>query len=78
MAAVTKPATPVSESQFQPPDVMNNEWLDTGPPNFAHAHNGFHYETLRIRRDFCGPEKIMLPNGTVFEISPSELDSKKP
>lgn len=73
------PVTPVKGSQsHQPPDIMNNEWLDTGPPDFAHAHNGFHYETLRVRRDLHGPEKITLPDGKLFEISPSQVDSDKP
>lgn len=69
------PATPTSRSQFQAPDIMNNEWLDTGPPPFSHAHNGFHYETLKIRRDFKG--RITLPDGKVVEITPSQLDTEK-
>jgi hypothetical protein len=71
------PASPTSGSHYQPPDLMSNEWLETGPPRFAHAHNGFHYETLRVRRDFHGPEKIALPNGEFFEINPSTLDADK-
>jgi hypothetical protein len=53
---------------------MSNEWLDTKEPDFAHRHNGFHYETLRIRRDFHGPEKITLPNGEAIDIHPLKPD----
>jgi hypothetical protein len=70
-------ATPVKGPHFQPPDILSNEWLNTETPSFAHAHNGFHYEPLRVRRDFYGPEKITLPNGELFEINPSHLGSNK-
>ena len=56
---------------------MSDEWLDTGPPSFVHAHNGFHYEMIRIRRDFNGPEKIALSNGEILEINPSQLGADK-
>lgn len=64
------PAVAGNGSWFQPPNVEKDEWLQVGPPNFAHARAGFHYETLQIRRDFNGPEKITLPNGKVIEIKP--------
>lgn len=70
-------ASPIDGSRFQSPDIMSNEWLDTQAPDFAHTHNGFHYETLRIRRDFHGPEKITLPDGKVIEIHPSKPDVDK-
>jgi len=69
------PASLISGSQLQPPDIMKNEWLDTEPPPFSHVHNGFHYETLRVRRDFT--VRITLPNGKILEITPSQLDTDK-
>jgi hypothetical protein len=56
---------------------MSDEWLNTEAPGFAHAHNGFHYETLRVCCDFFGLEKITLPNGELFEINPSQLGGGK-
>jgi hypothetical protein len=71
------PATPLSGSRFQPSDMLQNEWLDIGPPSFSHAQPGFHYETLRVRRDFYGPQTITLPNGKLVHINPSQLDTEK-
>jgi hypothetical protein len=57
-------------SGLQPPDVMTDEWLNNPNPDFSHIHNGFRYEELRLRRDFHGPERIKLPDGTYIEIAP--------
>ena len=57
-------------SHLQPPDFMNDEWLNSSEPNYSHIHNGLLYEELRIRRDFYGPEKIQLPDGSEIHISP--------
>lgn len=72
------PANPVDGTKFQPPEFMNDEWLKTSQPSFAHTHNGFHYETLRVRRNFYGPEKIVLHNGETIEISPAQFDTNNP
>lgn len=57
-------------SQLQPPDFMTDEWLNSNEPNFGHIHNGLLYEELRLRRDFYGPERILLPDGNEIRISP--------
>ncbi|HXU92263.1 MAG TPA: hypothetical protein VFP33_01270 [Gallionella sp.] len=57
-------------SYLQPPNFMNDEWLNSNAPNFSHIHKGLLYEELRVRRDFCGPERIKLPDGSEVEISP--------
>lgn len=57
-------------SQLQPPDFMTDEWLNSNEPNFGHIHKGLLYEELRIRRDFYGPERIKLPDGSEVDIAP--------
>lgn len=56
-------------SQLQPPDFMRDEWLNSSEPDFSHIHNGLLYEELRMRRDFYGPERIKLPDGSEVNIS---------
>ncbi len=60
----------IGGSHLQPPEFMSDEWLNCGAPDFDHIHKGLLYEELRVRRDFCGPERIKLPNGDEVEISP--------
>ena len=60
-----------NESNMQPPDFMNDEWLNSSAPDFELIHNGLQYEELKIRRDFYGPEAIALPNGDTIQISPN-------
>jgi hypothetical protein len=57
-------------SHLQPPDFMRDEWLNSNAPNYCHIHNDLLYEELRIRRDFFGPEKIRLPDGSEIHLSP--------
>ncbi|MES2672546.1 MAG: hypothetical protein V4673_19285 [Pseudomonadota bacterium] len=57
-------------SHLQPPEFMSDEWLNASAPDFAHIHNGFRYEELRVRRDFNGPETIKLPDGCEIHIAP--------
>lgn len=59
-----------TSSQLQPPEFMNDEWLNSSEPDFSHVHNGLLYEELKIRRDFYGPETIQLPDGSEIHISP--------
>jgi hypothetical protein len=56
-------------SHLQPPDFMRDEWLNSSEPDFSHIHNGMLYEELRVRRDFYGPERIKLPDGSEVQIS---------
>ncbi len=60
----------VNGSGLHPPDVISDGWLTNTHPDFSHIHNGFRYEELRLRRDFHGPERIKLPDGTYIEIAP--------
>jgi hypothetical protein len=72
-------ATPVDGTRFRPPDMLRDEWLDLGPPSFSHAQAGsFHYETLRVRRDFYGPQTITLPGGELVQIVPGHPPGDKP
>lgn len=64
-------------THFQPPDFMNDEWLNSAVPDFSHIHNGLLYEELRVRRDFYGPERIKLPDGCEFQISPPNMNQPK-
>lgn len=64
-------------THFQPPDFMNDEWLNSNAPNFSHVHKGLLYEELRVRRDFYGPERIKLPDGCEVEISPQSKSAPK-
>lgn len=57
-------------SRLQPPDFMSDEWLNNNEPNFSYIHNGLLYEELRMRRNFYGPERIKLPDGSDLDISP--------
>lgn len=56
-------------TRLQPPDFINDEWLNSSEPDFSHIHNGVLYEELRLRRDFYGPDRIKLPDGCEVEIS---------
>jgi hypothetical protein len=66
-------AVPLAGVELRPPDFMASDWLNAGTPDFSQVHNGFHYEELRARRDFHGPERIELPDGNVFELRPGPL-----
>jgi len=61
-------------TNLQPPEFMNDEWLNTPVPDYSNLHNGYEYEETKIKIDFRGPEKITTPNGTVLEISPTKPD----
>lgn len=61
---------PVGGKQFNPPDFLNEQWLDPIEPDFSEVHNGFRYERVTFRQDFYGPERIKLPNGYEIEITP--------
>jgi len=61
---------PADGARLAQPDINNEPWLNPGEPDYSTVHNGFIYETLRLKRDFHGPETIKLPEGTSFKISP--------
>jgi len=58
---------------YQPPDFLRNEWLNNNQPDFSNIHNGIQYDEMKVRRDFYGPERIMLPNGEEFVITPNMM-----
>lgn len=64
-------------THLQPPDLMSDEWLNSSAPSFSHVHKGLMYEELRVRRDFYGPERIGLPDGSEIEISPPNENPPK-
>lgn len=70
--ASTEPDT----THFQPPDFMSDGWLDNQHPDYSHIHNNLVYETMKIRRDFYGPETIKLPSGGTMEIRPPEAGTE--
>lgn len=55
---------------LNPPNFMPDEWLDNPTPDFSNINNGYKYEEAVVRRDFQGPETILLPNGTEIDIAP--------
>jgi len=57
-------------THMQPPEFMNDEWLNASVPDYSDLHNGYMYEDARVKKDFHGPEKITTPSGQVLEISP--------
>lgn len=67
----------IGGTHLQPPDLMNDEWLNSAAPSFSHVHNGLMYEELRVRRDFYGPERIKLPDGCEVEIAPPSENAPK-
>lgn len=58
----------------QPPDFMSDKWLNAEEPYFSYLSNGYIYEEARYRKDFYGPERISLPDGTVLELKPSPTE----
>jgi hypothetical protein len=67
----------IGGSYLQPPEFMNDEWLNSSTPDFSHIHDGLLYEELRVRREFFGPERIKLPDGSEVEISPPQTNPPK-
>jgi hypothetical protein len=61
----------VEKSIIQPPDFMNDEWLDVPVPDFSELHNGYRYEETKVNKDFHGPEKITTPNGSIISLTPN-------
>jgi len=57
-------------THMQPPEFMNDEWLNASVPDYSDLHNGYMYEDARLKKDLHGPEKITTPSGQVLEISP--------
>ncbi len=62
---------PIGGKHLNPPDFMNDEWLNPVEPDFSEVHSGFRYENIKARMDFWGPESIKLPNGDVHVITPT-------
>jgi hypothetical protein len=62
-----------SSPLIQPPDFLNDQWLNTPVPDYSELHNGYMYEEERINKDFHGPEKIVTPKGMEFNISPTVM-----
>jgi len=38
----------------------------------ASIHNGYHYESVKMKKEFFGPEKIKMPNGDEIVITPNK------
>lgn len=55
---------------YVPPDLSDDPWLTPPEPDFSDVHNGFQYETVSLRREFYGHQKIKLPDGGWAEIKP--------
>ncbi len=60
------------QAHMNPPDFTNDSWLNAPVPDYSDLHNGYQYEEARINKDFHGPEKITLPDGSYFEITPNK------
>ena len=58
---------------MNPPNFMNDEWLDAPVPDYSELHNGYIYEEARVNKEFHGPEKITTPSGLVVELTPNKL-----
>lgn len=61
---------PAGGMRYVPPSLSDESWLIPTEPDFTDIHNGFRYETITLRREFPGPEKIKLPGGGWVEIQP--------
>ena len=53
-------------------DITRNSWLNPKEPDFSIIENGYHYETITLRRDFNESQEIKLPNGTSIVINNKE------
>lgn len=62
----------VEGTHLMPPDFSSDSWLNNEEPDFSSVHNGFRYESLRLRLDFHGPEEIPLPGGGSFVVTPPD------
>lgn len=61
---------PIGGIRLTPPDFGKEPFLDLQEPTFPEVQNGYRYEWAKLKREFYGPERITLPNGDSFEISP--------
>lgn len=61
---------PVGGVRIVPPDTSDSPWLAPVVPDFSEVHSGYRYETVTVKRDFSGPERIKLPDGSSIKISP--------
>lgn len=64
-------AVPDANGRMTLPPFILNSWLSPVAPSFSEIHEGFHYEEVRVAREFVGPERIALPNGHILEMQPS-------
>lgn len=62
----------IGGTTFNISDYNNEEWLNPSEPDFSEVKNGYHYESIKFRQDFNGPETIKLPNGYTIKITPSQ------
>jgi len=62
-----------SIAQLQPPEFMNDAWLDPKEPDFSDVHAGFRYEMLKWRHDLSGPGEFDLGNGATMRIVPTNM-----
>lgn len=61
---------PETGMRVVPPDLSNHPYLSVKEPGFSNIHNGYHYEPFAMKREFFGPEEILLENGEKIVISP--------
>ena len=62
---------PKGGTRLETPDTKGSPWLDAPEPDFSEVHSGYRYEKVTVVREFTGPERIKLPDGTFINITPS-------